>query len=355
MICPPKANLELIMEIHRSRRSGARAFRGCIFLTLSLVLLSLQLRADQVVLHLTNGDRIAGEVVSESDQEIVVNTPWAKGLSIPSKQIQRSESPTPTPQPNSPSTAVSAQTKPPASAKTPRAAPANLKDKPKAADRWKFDTKLGADMIRGERDRDIYYGQFALLYARPYDSNPRKFFRNKLDYRVDYGTTDRQESANRMFASDKADLDIGERAYAYNNLAGGFDEVRKIRSQIEVGPGIGYHIWRTAAFVANAEVGLTYQNQNRKDTPELESAYARLGQDCTWKLYPRIIFTQSSVLLASMEESDQMQFRLEANLAFGIVQNLSLNLTAVELYDTRPAPGVSKNEFQLRSALGITF
>jgi len=158
-----------------------------------------------------------------------------------------------------------------------------------------------------------------------------------------------------MLASDKTDFDIGEYAYAYNNLAGGYDRVRKINSQIEEGAGIGYHLWRTPVFAANAEGGLTYQYQNRENASEVDSVYARLGQDCTWNVYPKITFTQRSSMLASLQGSDQLQFRLEANISFGIVQHLSLNLTAIELYDTDPAPNVSNNEFQLRSSLGITF
>jgi hypothetical protein len=57
----------------------------------------------------------------------------------------------------------------------------------------------------------------------------------------------------------------------------------------------------------------------------------------------------------SLEESDQLQYRFEANLSFGIVEHISLNLSTVELYDTRPVPGISRNEFQLRSSLGVSF
>jgi hypothetical protein len=138
-------------------------------------------------------------------------------------------------------------------------------------------------------------------------------------------------------------------------VAGGYDQVRKIDAQFEAGPGLGYHLLRKPAFVANVESGLTYQFQDRIGSDELESVYARFGQDVTWKIYPKITLTQRAFVLISTEEAEQLQFRMEANLAFGIVHNLSLNLTATELYDTRPVPGVTRNEFQLRSSLGITF
>jgi len=345
----------MMTEKLRISETGTRTERGRIIYALAPLLVALQLSAGQVVLHMKNGDRIAGQVVSETEQELVVSTPWAKALSLPRDQIERREELASAPGTNAPVAAAASPTNAPAPAPVQTAAAPTKPVKPKAASEWKFDARFGADMIRGQRDRDIYYSQLALNYSHPYESNPKKYFRNKLDYRVDYGTTDGEESANRMFGSDKTDFDVGEKAYAYNNVAGGFDEVRKINSQIEAGPGGGYHLLRKPAIAANIEGGVTYQYQDREGAPELDSLYGRLGQDCTWKVYPKIPFTQRSSFLASLEECDQLQFRLEANLSFGIVQNLSLNLTAVELYDTRPVPGVTKNEFQLRSSLGLTF
>jgi len=310
-----------------------------------------RLSAEGIILHLKSGDRITGELVSQNEKEVVIDTPWAKQMVVPRTQLERTEPVAAVPGGGAPVQALAATPPPQAPPPKPPEPPA----KPKPRDEWKFSARLGADMIRGEKDRDIYYGQFELTYAHPYEANPKKFFRNKLDYRVDYGTTDGDQSANRMVASDKIDFDVGSSAYAYNYVGGGYDEVRRIDSQIEVGPGMGYHMIKKPAFVANLEGGLTYQYQNREGAMELDSLYARIGQDCTWKVYSKVTLTQRSALLSSLQYSDQMQFRLEANLAFGIVRNLSLNLTAVELYDTRPVPGVTKNEFQLRSALGVTF
>ena len=60
-------------------------------------------------------------------------------------------------------------------------------------------------------------------------------------------------------------------------------------------------------------------------------------------------------LLTRVDAPDQLQLRLEANLGFAVVKNVSFNLTAIEMYDTRPVPGVTPSEFQLRSAIGLAF
>jgi len=320
-------------------------------------------QSSPIVLHLKSGDRITGELVSGNEVHLVVRTAWAGSLTIQRDLLERIE---PLLVAASPA-ALAVSTNPPASTNPPTPAVAIKADAPASAqaavanapakqpDEWKFDIKLGADMIRGERDRDIFFGQAALTYAHPYPHEPKKFFRNRLDYRADYSTVDGGKSANRMSGANKTDFDFFEHAYIYNYFGGGYDEVRRINAQYEVGPGVGYHLLRQPRFAANVETGLTYQHQDRELDGELESIYARFAQDITWKLAPKITLTQRSALLVSLEEVDELQLRLEGNLSFGLVQNVSLNLTAIELYDTRPVAGVSPNEFQLRSAIGLTF
>jgi hypothetical protein len=304
----------------------------------------LTLRAEQSSLHLTTGDRVTGEIVEQNEQRVVVKTPWGGTVTVPREFIVRMETTVPVaPGTNAPIALATSGTNSPA---IPEA---------KKAKEWKLEARLGADMIRGQRERDIYYSQISLDYAHPYEANPKKFFRNKLEYRADYGTTDGETSANRMTLSDKIDCDISERAYVYNFVGGGYDEVRLINAQYEIGPGMGYHLFRKPNFAANVESGLTYQYQDRDAEGEVESLYGRFGQDVTWKLYPRIVLTQKSTVLMSLEDADELQFRLEANVSVGLLQYLSLNLTAIELFDTQPVSGVSQNEFQLRSSLGVTF
>jgi len=176
-----------------------------------------------------------------------------------------------------------------------------------------------------------------------------------MEYRVDSGKTDGVKSSDRMYGSDKADYDVGRDLFLYNFAGAGYDSVRKIEFQLEAGPGIGWHAAKTPTFSANIEGGLNYQSQERNGAPRLEALYGRAGQDLVWKLDPQVTFTQRSSLLARVDAADQMQLRLEANLGFALMKNLSLNLTAIEIYDTRPVPGVTPSEFQLRSSIGVGF
>ena len=319
--------------------------------------------AGPVVFQLRNGDRVAGTILSEGTNAVVISTPWAKELAIPLEHIESC----------SPLVTVSATnvpvTPPAATLRATTAAPTNnpvvagavptimqpLAIQPRPPKEWRADVKMGVDLIYGSKDRQLYYGQFALTYAKPQTANPSKFLRNILEYRVDYAETDGVESANRMFGANKTDWDIGRSTFVYNFMGVGYDEVRKIDLQYEVGPGFGYHLLRRTNFVANIEGGLTYQSQERVDSPTVESLYARIGEDFTWKIVQRVTLTQRATLLTQVDDLEQMQLRMEANLSLGIVKSLSFNLTVIELYDTQPVSGVSRNEFQLRSSIGLAF
>jgi hypothetical protein len=305
--------------------------------------------ADPVVLHFKNGDRVAGTVIFENATNVVLSNAWASSLTVPLDQVVRRE-PLAEATNTLAAAAVATTPAPVAAAKaTPK--PAKLA----VARTLRTNIKLGMDLIYGERRQQNYYGQVSLAYTRPYDSNPARALRNTLDYRADYVRTDGVQSANRMFGSDKLDFDIGRHTFAYNYLASGYDDVRKIEFQFEVGPGLGYHLIRVANFAANVEGGFSYQSQERVGVPRIEATYARIGQDILWKFDPRVTLTQRSTLLTRVDNPDEMQLRLEANLGYVLVKGVSLNLTALELYDTRPVPGISRNEFQLRSSLGLAF
>ena len=341
----------------RSNRDGrSRATRGAVWAF--LFFFTAGLRAEPVIFQLHNGDRVAGSILSETTNAVVITTPWARELTIPLEHIESRKPMALAPSTNSPVVPPAAAAVPTNSTVLAQTVPATKNPvpiKPRSAKEWRADVKMGMDLIYGARDGQHYYGQFALTYARPQQTNPGKFFRNTLEYRVDYAETDGVESANRMSGSNKTDFDIGRDLFIYNFMGVGYDEVRKIDLQYEIGPGLGCHLLRQTNFVANVEAGLSYQLQDRVNSPTIEASYARVGEDFTWKLLPRVTLTQRASLLIQTTDLDQMQLRLEANLSLGIIKTLSLNLTAIELYDTRPVPGVSQNEFQLRSSIGLGF
>jgi hypothetical protein len=172
---------------------------------------------------------------------------------------------------------------------------------------------------------------------------------------VDYGTTDGLVSANRMEGSVKTDFDIGQRLFVYNLGGAGYDEIRKISLHYEDGPGVGYHLFTLPKFVANVEAGANYQVQDRTGSPDVENFYLRLAEDVTWKISPRVTFSEKFEYTPLATDVNRFRARFESSLTVGIWKNLGVKLTALDLYDTNPAAGVDNNELLLRSAFDVTF
>jgi len=342
----------------RRQNNFARLRLATGLLGFCLVTFCVSAATTNVVLWLNNGDRITGTLVSADTNQLVVATSWMPALPVPLAAITNREfrsdepanavaaAPTSTPVPVVTNRVVA---KAKAAATSPEKTPAKI---PK---RWKTDLTLGLDLQSGAKERELYYGRFKFVYTLPYKTAPQKSFRTLLDYAVDYGQTDGVESANRMFGSAKADFDFATHAYIYNIGGAGYDLVRKIDFQTEVGPGVGYHLFRQPTFRMDVETGLNYQSQDRTTGEKVESVYARLAESVTWKPLPKVTLTERFEYFPNLDDGDQYRARLESTVSLALYDHLSLNLSLFNTYDTNPAAGVEKNEFLLRSSLGVSF
>lgn len=300
---------------------------------------------EDVYVRLKNGDRITGRLLAQETNHVILTTAWAETLVLPISTIAGFDStngetlysaPPPTPDAKPPTKIVKAPTPPP-----PRSIRGSI--------------QLGSDVQYGARDRELIFARIKGAYEHPYKSDPQKYFRTFGDYSADYGETERVKSANRMTGSVKTDFDLTRRTYAYNVGSGGYDEIRKVDAHYEIGPGLGHRLIKTPDFEFDVEGGLNYQVQLRSAGGNRDSIFVRLAEDVTWKIAPRLSFTEKFEFFVNAEDTKQLRFRLDSNFSYKLIENLSLNLTVIDLYDTDPAPSVDQNEFQIRSSIGITF
>jgi len=312
--------------------------------------------AVSVVLQLRNGDRITGELITQETNHVVISTPWASALVLPISAIggiRTAEgaalylAQTAT---NAPATPAPAPTQVVAAKPKPTATPPPPKKK-----HLTTTASFGLDLLSGNRDRQIYFSRIKSTYARPFEGNPKQFFRTTGEYIANYGETDGEKSANNMLGTVQTDFDFNPKTYFYNAGNVGYDEIRKIDLLYGVGPGIGRHLYKKPAFALDLESGVNYQVQQRTEGDSPESAYFRLADNLTWKLADRLTFGKKLEFHLSFQDSSQFRIRLDSNLSYRLWNTLSLNFTLIDLYDTNPAPGVDENELQLRSSLGFTF
>jgi hypothetical protein len=307
--------------------------------------------AAPTILWLKTGDRIVGNIVSEDTNCVVLSTSWIKELSVPVSAIQHRESP-----------ALLPDMIPP----TPRTQIITPSDKlePLKPKSWKVEVRAGADFLSGPKNQQIYYGRLKHTYTYPYTTRPNHSFRNVFDGAVDYGVTQNSGSggnngsvlsANRLFASDKTDFDIGsDRWFIYDLASLGYDDIRKINFQYAIGPGLGYHLLTQRDWQLNGELGVDYQEQHRADKTTTRNLFFRLGQDSTWKVNSGLSFTERFDFLPRADAAD-FRARAEATLSYALWRNVSLHLSMLDLYDTKPAQSVTSNDLQVHTSVGVTF
>ncbi len=351
---------------------------GLCLLLISLVVTGVQVSAQTVVLRLQNGDRIAGVILAQTTNSLVLSNAWATELKIPLTAIVSREPAEVTPSAPAPAVAAAPVAPSPAAAPATAAAPVVPSAQPKAAPaaapivavaappaakkqevkgpkRWKADLNLGTSFIYGTTEQQNYYGTATLTYEKPYLANPKKFFRNTISYNVNYGQANQIVSANQMWGSMKTDLDVTERLFAYNLGVAGYDQVRKIDLQWEVGPGFGYHILKTGRFILNTEVGSQYLVRELSTGVSQDNVYLRFAENATWQIAERVTLKETLAYLPQSLEFGNYRLNLETTVSFALFSRFSLNFTVVNLFNSRPAPGVESDQLQIRSTLGMHF
>ena len=127
------------------------------------------------------------------------------------------------------------------------------------------------------------------------------------------------------------------------------------RGRYDLGPGLGYKLLNRTNLLLNAGLGANYQVQDFSNGTETRLFYDRIAENLNWKINSKFTWDERFEFFPQAERFDRYRFRFETNLRYLLMQNLSLILTAIDIYDSLPAPSVSPNDFLLRSAIGVHF
>jgi putative salt-induced outer membrane protein YdiY len=330
---------------------------------LAIVSLALLLSAPAVgqgvILHLKNGDRISGRIVSESTNSVRLTNNFLGSFEVPLGEISKREVvPAPAPATNAPvvattstnvvapSTNVAVAPKP---AKPPMS-PANPEATPIAStpSNWKHDLRFGLNLRYATTDSH----EFLSILKSTYGKQP---FRHIFDVNFKYGRVEGALSANSLAASEKTEYQITPKSYVFNLIGGGYDEIRKIDYQFEVGPGFGIELLKRTNFVWKSEVGFNYQQQNRADDTRQNTYSVRIAEIFAWRVWDKLTADFKVEFFPNLDEFGEYRLRIESTLRYPVSNRLSLNLDVIDLYDTRPPQDVSQNDLQIRSTIGVTF
>lgn len=338
--------------------------------------------AESIILHLKNGDRLSGKLISESTNELSVATALFGTVKVPAGEIAKREvvpdpvppapstnSPAPPPaelkppqavpsaaanSTNAPAPAIAAAKPPQKPADTNNASvkPANLEAQPIAATPryWQHRIDLGLNLRYSAKDQQ----EFLVLGKSTYAKQP---FRHIFDVNFSYGRTEGVVSSHRLTASEKTEYQLTKKAYVFGLMAGGYDEIRMIDLQYELGPGFGYELINSPKynFVWKTEGGFNYQKQYLGDNSDQTNYSLRIAEIFAWRVWEKLTLDAKFEFFPNLQYLGEYRLRLESTASYPVSDRVSLNLVVIDLYDTMPAKGIEPNDLQIRSTLGIKF
>lgn len=340
-----------------------RWIRSSWIVAAALWLAGLEASAQTVSLELKNGDRITGQILSETNNRVTLSNSFAREIVIPLADVSKR---TVMAAPTNAAVAVITKTNAPVATNVVALAKAvaatNRFLSAPFFQNWHGDIQAGADLTFSERNRRVYHAKAKLTYVKGR-------FKSVFDYDATYGRTEVEEAigttgltrtttktdANRMNGLVKTDMDLTKKWYVYNLAGLGYDEIRKIDLRYEFGPGVGYHLVQASNFFLNVESGATYQYEERTDKSEQSRFFGRLAENAAWKITPRLTWDEKFEYMPSLEESSEYRIRFETNLRYAMLQNVFLSFSVIDIYDSQPALGIKKNDLQVRSSVGVKF
>jgi putative salt-induced outer membrane protein YdiY len=315
--------------------------------------------AEKAVIYLKNGDRVSGEIISESTNEVTLSTAVFGTVNVPTAEISKRERITELQSPsttNAPVVAATSSTNaPPAQAavkKTDPVKPANLEAQPIAATprNWQHQVQFGLNLRYSTKDQQ----EFLVIGKSTYAKEP---FRHIFDVNFSYGETEGVPSANRLTGNEKTEFQLSKKAYVFGLVGGGYDQIRKIDGQYEFGPGFGYELLNLTnhAFVWKTEAGFSFQQEFLSDNTRQTTYSLRIAEIFAWRIFEKLTADAKIEFFPNVQEFGEYRLRLENNWRYPLTDRLSLDFVVIDLYDTLAPADVKRNDLQIRSTLGIKF
>ncbi|HTI71819.1 MAG TPA: DUF481 domain-containing protein [Candidatus Limnocylindria bacterium] len=316
-----------------------------------------------VILHLKNGDRVSGQILSETAGRVVLDTTYGGRIKIAADQIEKRETPAPPPPPAGSQASPPLATTPPApSAKPSPAPPATISTNALSHSwyslhwaapfmtNWHGSVQLGSDLGFGSTDHRNFYVNASA-------SHTYNRIHNLASFSTTYGIVNDVESANRMDGSLKTDIDLGKsrRLYVYNLFGAGYDRIRQIDLQFNEGTGLGYKVINEKKFLLNVESGAEYQHFRYTTSPSRSLYSVRFGENLTWRITDKMTLTHT--LSISPRFDDFSDYRAHGTLSLGypLSSRITINMNLLDDYDSQPPIGAKNNSLQIQTTIGMTF
>lgn len=211
---------------------------------------------------------------------------------------------------------------------------------------------LGAGFSLTQGNKDTTNLNFSFDVVR----DPRTSTVFKANALYILATEDGDRNADRAIANGRVERALGERAYAFGQLAYMRDRFKDVDYLLAPTFGLGYKVIaedRTSLDV-DGSVGLVFEKNTGFDL-ETSGAFA-FGERFAYKISDTATLTQSVSALWKMDEPGDALYTFSAGVAASMTTRTQIKLEFQDVYKTRPTGlGVQKNDIAFLSALVYKF
>ncbi len=151
------------------------------------------------------------------------------------------------------------------------------------------------------------------------------------------------------------DVDKSKRLFLFNAVGTGYNQIRRIDLSYDDSFGIGYKLLTRTNLALSTDFGVNYQKQYFADGTDKVYGALRLGETMSWKISQKWVVDEKYEFYPRVTDLGEYRMRFESNLRYLLSNNLNLSLTVIDLYDTQPAPSVTRNDLLVRATLGVKF
>jgi hypothetical protein len=298
---------------------------------------------------LQNGDRLSGKIVYRNSDHLILKTEWNPSVVVPFSSItdiidyQEQQMQKPKTEKEIQKEQLTKQLK-----KEFPSAKDGVTTLVKQKRKIEGDVSLGMDAGFNIKDRQNFSGQLNLSYATD-------TILNSLRYNAVYGRVEKELSANRMDGTYRNEITIKNNLFNYNMFEAGYDKIREIDFYYQIGPGLGYRFISKPTLALDFTLGGSYQSYFYKESPEESHMFMDFGQNLGAVLFSRLLLIERLMFSARPDDLSGYRVKLETRLIYPISNRLFLSAEFADIYDATPAPGVSKNDIQIKSAIGYKF
>lgn len=272
--------------------------------------------SDQI--SLTNGDRLQGTLVSQTDSTISWQSEIFGLLEIPADQVALIQP--------APTTAVITE--------------------PDHRASFNGSVGLSGSYLGGNEQRDDLELDIGLTFEKGDASH-----RASLNYET-LGQ-DNQSTINDYGVAYGIDWSISDRWYWGNNFFYGADDKRQIDQSVSVGTNVGYQFWKNDTGRLSTEIGLTWINDKLFSSITDDRLTWAWSGDYEKLLIRKVSLSYSHQLNVSIKDPDNTQLAADIGVIVPVTDKLDTKISWDWSFDNQPEVGNEKIDRKLK--FGINY